>query len=994
MKKLFKNLIKTTFAVSLMFFGAVFVDAAGQFINYDPMGGTVTSISETNFNNRSNTLKVSIPNPGDSKTFKVYSAYQNINPSRVIYTATGKFHFQTTGSSYSTTIKGILTGSANEFMQDDAILNGLPNSWEIELYEARKVNNHPVSISPNCIGNGAPYQYDVSLDLSEVTGSGSQIDDLDYIGKNPNTNVTGVCDQGYLIGFFRVTNTESNNTVDLQTNEATNIMETSVTLHGEVASGNNTNVWFVKTTNSNPSNLNCNYSSQRVDVSGYYNSGDSFSVQDSGLNPGTKYYYKACAAGDSNSNRIEFTTDSLVNSIEVQTNNASGIGDTSAQLRGNLVSGNNVDTWFVMKENTDYLLNCATPEQKEDVSGYYNSGDSFSKYVSGLNSNTTYYYKACANDGHIIDYQSNVLSFHTNGNDVNTVLPNVETRYANDVDDSSADIHGYVDMNDYNNGFVFYVYGKDESAISNIETLYDSYSDVNENGEDLQKSEVDGDLDSSNSYSESITNLDSDEYYYYNFCVGYVDTEGQDKLECGSSENFKTLDNGNSNTNSEIETRNVDNITKSSAEICGDLVNDGGDVNLRTWIEYRKITESSYSRTNKIDRGEGYFCENVRNLSSNTRYYYRACSDDGCDTSSSFRTSDGVVSGDNPAVTTGIAYSIGSNYAILPSSYVTNADKATVWFQYGYTPTYLNKNTKHYVKYGAGGSYVHYFTNLKSNQRYCYRAMIETVNGSDHGSVNCFYTKVGSQVVVEVPDDTVDETDQLGLGLSLVKLEINDNKEKVIKNENITYRITWENISDLDLEDLDLVIEIPREIQITSSSRGQMDTDRNAIVYTIRNLDSKEENSMTVTGVVKDGKLGDALTADATLGFNNPVNEAKENATDYDIDEFTILTPLGTASVFGLSNITFLGWLTILLGLLIVFLVARWLYLEREDLRAQAYVNGYRRSPSRMEPMNNHDMPMHNQHNDVRNVHQERPVQNTPQNGDRSDYRPYRPNRG
>jgi len=59
-----------------------------------------------------------------------------------------------------------------------------------------------------------------------------------------------------------------------------------------------------------------------------------------------------------------------------------------------------------------------------------------------------------------------------------------------------------------------------------------------------------------------------------------------------------------------------------------------------------------------------------------------------------------------------------------------------------------------------------------------------------------------------------------------------------------------------------------------------------------------------------------------------------------DLDEYGAQIAGVTASVFGLTNITFLGWLVILLGLFIIFLVARWLYLEREELRAQAYIGG------------------------------------------------------
>jgi len=253
-----------------------------------------------------------------------------------------------------------------------------------------------------------------------------------------------------------------------------------------------------------------------------------------------------------------------------------------------------------------------------------------------------------------------------------------------------------------------------------------------------------------------------------------------------------------------------------------------------------------------------------------------------------------------------------------------------------------------------------------------------------------------------------------------------------INNINVTQNTLLEiiicernNISDIDLDNLDLNIEIPREVRITASSRGKLDQDKNSIFYTIDRLDAGEKGSMTVDGIVENGTLGDALTSDATIAYDNPINRAQENAQDYDVDDFVVHTALGTASVFGLGNITLLGWLTILLGLFIVFLVARWLYLEREELRAQAYVNGYGRNNYVMAPAPVHNgylapvgqaqpvvhhytqpvqtMPeQHVVHHTV--APQQAPVQNqavqpavqqsVQQNNERTDYRPYRPNRG
>jgi hypothetical protein len=434
----------------------------------------------------------------------------------------------------------------------------------------------------------------------------------------------------------------------------------------------------------------------------------------------------------------------------------------------------------------------------------------------------------------------------------------------------------------------------------------------------------------------------------------------------------------------------------------------------------------------------------MTNLRANTRYHYRACTQYDCGNEKYFTTNGNgqPIINKQPIVTTDTVKVAYPHSAILPGFYVSNATNGKVWFNYGRSRA-LGSTTAKQTVYGSYGEYVHNFTGLASNQLYCYQAVIETTNGVDYGAIKCFRTPSASikpyvkprpvQPVVEVVKEDKTEIDlsKLGLGLSLIRLDIDDEVQTVTKGQNVTYYITWENISKIDLDKLDLNIEIPREVRITASSRGKLDQDRNSIFYTIDRLDAGEKNSMTVNGIVENGSLGDALTAEAAIAFDNPLNRAQENARDYDVDDYVIQTAMGTASVFGLADITLLGWLTILLGLFIVFLVARWLYLEREELRAQAYVNGYGRNNYVMapapvhngyiapapqaQPMQNYTAPqqhvVHNVHTAPQQVmHHQAPAQAAPvvqaqvapaanvapQNvgGERADYRPYRPNRG
>ncbi len=1191
MKKLFKNLMKTLTVAAMLFAGASFTYAAGEFIHYDPMGGShgITSVSKTGFTARSNEINVSIPNPGDSQTFKVYVAYQNVLDNNILYDAKGTLIFDATGTSHSTTIKGVLTGSHAEYEADSAYLNNLPSSWSLHLDSARKVNTHYENRYPQCTGSGAPYDYNYPMDLSQITTSGAFIDHLDYVGEWHG--VTGSCDQGYIVATFTVKNTTTPAlTLNVDTNTPTGVTTHSATLNGEVVSGSDVDTWFALSTSSNPS---CSISSQRINVSGLYNSGQSFDKTVTGLNPSTHYYYRAC--GDQNgtidAGGVEdFTTaGSVVPNLNVVTDTPihTHSTDTTAKLRGKLTSGDNAKVWFAFSTNSN--PDCSNLSQRKIVSnGYtYDAPRDFDYVVTGLNPDT-YYYRACAEyqngtsdegltesftvtqnqvspavdvrtggvthlsthsatlnggltNGNNVDvwfafdkdsvvlncinspqvgYQSNisaphefsfdasnleantdyhymacarpafssirtnpvhgdVVSFRTGqniviyswhhnewsdcidnlryrdvwcednlGNTVNDVncsaltrpasqeacdnrQPEATTKIVYHVTKDSADLRGEVDMKDYNNGFVFFVYGQRESSVRDVVDEH-RYSSIHNDGQYLRKVLVDSDLDGHDSYTKNVDGLESSERYYYRICVEYTKTNGDSDLECGSVKYFNT-DSG-AHHSVDIRTEGYKNVTSSSATICGDLVDKGDASDVLRWMEYRR-SSTSWTLTGSKHSSEGYFCTNMTNLRSNTRYYYRACTQYGCGDEKYFTTVGGVIIPDKPLVTTDTVTVAYPHSAILPGFYVSHAPKAKVWFNYGRSRS-LGNATPRQTVYGAYGEFVHNFTGLKSNQLYCYQAVIETVNGVDYGAVKCFRTPRASVVKPVVPvvnvvkeDTTEIDLSKLGLGLSLIRLDIDDDVQTVTRGQNVTYTITWENISKLDLRDLELNVEIPREVRITASSRGKLDQDRNSIFYTIDRLDAGEKNSMTINGVVENGNLGDALTATATIAFDNPVNQAQENAQDYDVDDYVLQTALGTASVFGLGNITLLGWLTILLGLFIVFLIARWLYLEREELRAQAYVNGYGRNHYMMPPT-----PVHNgyiaqgpaaqpvryhvdpvvhtpqQQEVVHHVVHDTPQQATyqpeakqaatstqtpaPAPTERADYRPYRPNRG
>jgi hypothetical protein len=124
--------------------------------------------------------------------------------------------------------------------------------------------------------------------------------------------------------------------------------------------------------------------------------------------------------------------------------------------------------------------------------------------------------------------------------DYNDDEAEANTDSADDIGRNEAELRGEVDMNDFEDGEVFFVYGTDEDMVEDVEGDFDSYSDVDTEGYRLQKVRVDSGLDGDDEYSKYIYGLDRDEDYYFRICVGYEDEDDDEVLTCGDVEEFTT----------------------------------------------------------------------------------------------------------------------------------------------------------------------------------------------------------------------------------------------------------------------------------------------------------------------------------------------------------------------------------------------------------------------------------------------------------------------
>ena len=330
--------------------------------------------------------------------------------------------------------------------------------------------------------------------------------------------------------------------------------------------------------------------------------------------------------------------------VDVTTRSATNIDDEDATLRGK-VDFNNEDeatVYFQYGKTTTNLRYDTThfvlDEDDDD--------ETFEHTITSLDDDTKYYYRAVAEDENSRRNFGSILTFTTddnNGSNNNDDQPNVDANNATNVDEDSAKLHGSVDMNDFRNGIVFFVYGEDKNQVDDIEKDYVEYADIDEDGDDLQKVKVDSDLDEDEDYDYIANNLNEDERVYFSICVEYENDDDDQVLRCSSVKNFTT--DRNSDDKPEIATVGYSNVTDDSARMKGSV--DMNDFNNGTvFIVYGEDEDQvdniadDYSTYSDIDedgddlqkikvRSGVYnnlnFYANVGGLDNNTEIYFVAC---------------------------------------------------------------------------------------------------------------------------------------------------------------------------------------------------------------------------------------------------------------------------------------------------------------------------------------------------------------------------------
>ncbi len=230
---------------------------------------------------------------------------------------------------------------------------------------------------------------------------------------------------------------------------------------------------------------------------------------------------------------------SSVGDIRVSTQSATNIDEDKATLRALIDMGSEDEGELYFEYGTTYgnLNEDSNVTSLDDA----DDGDILEETISGLNDDTRYYFRAVVEDEDGDKRYGAILSFTTDDTgSSNDDEPRVTTNTAQNVDSDSADLRGEIEMNDYENGIAFFVFGEDEDQIDDVESDFNTYSDVDEDGDDLRKVLVDSDVDGTESYTQNVSSLDDNDDIYFALCVEYDDEDNDETLICGGVRTFVT----------------------------------------------------------------------------------------------------------------------------------------------------------------------------------------------------------------------------------------------------------------------------------------------------------------------------------------------------------------------------------------------------------------------------------------------------------------------
>ncbi|MDD5547567.1 MAG: hypothetical protein PHN74_01535 [Candidatus Pacebacteria bacterium] len=401
----------------------------------------------------------------------------------------------------------------------------------------------------------------------------------------------------------------------------------------------------------------------------------------------------------------------------VLTSAATNVAENTATLNAS-VNPNGTNTTVYFQYGTDNNLTTPTIFGNQTI-GNGTTNVNVIAYLGNLTANTTYYYRAVAQDasGNIIN--GGTLSFVTNGNGQGGLgSPTATSNAATNITQNSATLNASVNPNGVNTT-VWFEYGSTSNLGSTI------------------GNQTIGSGNTATNITTMVTGLNGMTNYYYQ-----VVAQNANGTVRGALLNFTTTQSGSNSA--PLAFSNAASTGQTGATLNATV--SPNNATTIAWFEWgTSQTNLNSSIGHQTLNSSGTFANitgYLSGLTQNNVYYFRVVAQNAYGTTYgntlSFMTSN-TSSTQGPTVYTNAA-AVMSNIVSLSATINPNGSNTSAWFEYG-TNTSSLSSAVGYQSMGSGNSSISFnynLTNISPNTLYYYRVAAQNSNGINYGSILSF----------------------------------------------------------------------------------------------------------------------------------------------------------------------------------------------------------------------------------------------------------------
>lgn len=501
----------------------------------------------------------------------------------------------------------------------------------------------------------------------------------------------------------------------------------------------------------------------------------------------------------------------------------------------------------------------------------------FASTVNGLNSNTTYSYRAvCQSNGQT--FQGSILTFTTQSAP-NPVVndPIVTTGGATVFNQNSAQVNGSVDFRGtFQSGSCYFEYGQNGF-------LGNTSGSQSASGSNSQ------------SFNTTLNGLTSNTVYSYRAVCQMNGRTFQ-----GTILTFVTGGANNNTVDPIVTTGSVTNINSNTVSVNGSIDFRGSFQTGVCFFEYGQngFLGNISSTQNVSNSNFQNFSATLSNLNQGITYYYRAnCQVNGRNFTGStltFNTQNQIVNPNFLSVTTNPATEVFAQSGRVNGSVVTGGQLQTVtgWFEYGRTTGLGSQTAVGNLGSLTSATFTNVLLNLTPGTTYYFRAVAQNQFGQiARGNILSFTTPFAVvQPPVYVPPAPVAPVYVAPLASPIVISYGLDNVHP-LPGDVVLYRIGWLNQGPNRLTNGILRVTLPAGLTYLDSTSG-IARDGQTLIYPVGNINVGGSGAITFRALIdRSVPIGIDLPMSIRMDFYTPATGKNGDVT---ITGYTHVAPDNT----------------------------------------------------------------------------------------------------